>query len=57
MEIKIQLKGKVFFIQFGRNTQWYWSAYLIGWGYEYYNDKMEVEFATYKGLFRSKSKK
>jgi hypothetical protein len=46
MEIKIQRNGYVLSITIGHRTQWFWQIYFIGVAKEYYNDNLQVEYAT-----------
>lgn len=45
MQIKIQIKGRIFSISIGRKTDWFEQSYLLSIAEEWYDENMSVEYA------------
>lgn len=45
MEIKFQIKDKCYSLTIGHVTKWYQCSYFIQLSQEWYNEKLEVDYA------------
>lgn len=45
-------KDRAFYIDLGFKCGIFRQIHLISWGWEYYSKNGDIEYATYKGIFK-----